>query len=583
MQSKAQYFQEYYNEPPAGQHDNLKSGYKSSYNNQISFVSCGIHVNGIPPNINHCRVLRSTQTGAPVFNYGFNVADAATPTIYHNSLLDHIIEYMNGANPMGLYAVGGTATNTYLGSVVAGGGDVLITKFFNNGAINWTKSIDLNGGNDHAYCIKQSTVAPDKLYITGTTRYPGGDAETFVIKMDTAGVINWTTNVDFNMGVAHSRENIGRYLVEDIFGAVWVAGSSRVVGSADYQGLVFNITNAGNVSLTQRYLFDYGNSDERFYSIRKTNSGDYILGGFTNKYNAPQLSDMFLLKINLNAFPPVPLWDGVYQTNVNSSTSNDSCFDVIERIPTNRPNQPEYYAVGVCQDAMLPTTFETVLKVDLNGIPLGVFAYGNPLNQPNTSYGKAIDIINPGNVQNGGYVTFGTYFINNQLNSHITKAYFNGVSGCQDRVGGYGYHMNNGLLYSMIINAPTIQVNNTTNLTPTLLTANATNQCYNLNVGGGNNYKTGLNEETEKTNNITAYPNPIDFTNELHLKLTANENAIYTIEVLDAMGRSVLLAEKNISTGDNDFTLKLPELNAGIYFLKVNSPDKQSISKLIKQ
>jgi hypothetical protein len=47
--------------------------------------------------------------------------------------------------------------------------------------------------------------------------------------------------------------------------------------------------------------------------------------------------------------------------------------------------------------------------------------------------------------------------------------------------------------------------------------------------------------------------------------------------------RNVLLSEQNSIIGDNDFTVKLPELSSGIYFLKVNNPNGQVISKLVKE
>lgn len=579
MQSKAQYFQAYYNEPPVGQHDFLYSGFKSVIADQTSFVACGIHLLGPPPNTNHSRILRTDQTGTPIFNFGFDVADAATPTIYHNSKLNHIIEYKNAANPKGLFAVGGAVSNPALGSIVTGGGDVLITKFFNNGAINWTASIDLNGGNDRAFCIKQSTLFQDRLYICGSTQYPSGDAETFVIRIDTAGAIIWSANVDFNMGVAHSRENIGRYLVEDAIGDIWVVGSSRIVGSADYQSLLFKISPLGGVYATSKFLYDFGASDERFYSIRKNvTPGEFIIGGLTTKYNVVQFSDMHILKMNLNANPPLVVWEGVYNVNVNSPTSKDTCFDVIERAN----NALQYYAVGAGQDGISGHCYETVLKLDVNGVPLNAFAYGNNV-APNRSLGYAIDIVNHTPALNAGFVTFGTYFANNQLNSHITKAYFNGVSGCNDPAAGSGYSLNNNLLSSGILNAPVVSVNTTTNLTPSLISAINTTLCYSVAPGGGSNAKTGMNEVNGKVNTIVAYPNPIDYSNELHLQINTDEATVYTMEILDAMGRSILTNEQNSIVGDNDFIVKLPELSAGIYFLKINNPNGQIITKLIKQ
>lgn len=41
--------------------------------------------------------------------------------------------------------------------------------------------------------------------------------------------------------------------------------------------------------------------------------------------------------------------------------------------------------------------------------------------------------------------------------------------------------------------------------------------------------------------------------------------------------------KQNCIVGDNDFTIKLPELNSGIYFLKVNNPNGQVITKLVKE
>ncbi len=47
--------------------------------------------------------------------------------------------------------------------------------------------------------------------------------------------------------------------------------------------------------------------------------------------------------------------------------------------------------------------------------------------------------------------------------------------------------------------------------------------------------------------------------------------------------RSILKSEQNNNVGDNNFTVKLAELSSGIYFLKINNPNGQIITKLIKQ
>ena len=86
---------------------------------------------------------------------------------------------------------------------------------------------------------------------------------------------------------------------------------------------------------------------------------------------------------------------------------------------------------------------------------------------------------------------------------------------------------------------------------------------------------TTLNTDSFELNQLAIYPNPSN--NIFFIKL--QDNTAYDLKVTDITGKE-LFAKKQISAG-SPFPLQMEGYSSGIYFLKINSNNKQTIRKLI--
>jgi len=84
----------------------------------------------------------------------------------------------------------------------------------------------------------------------------------------------------------------------------------------------------------------------------------------------------------------------------------------------------------------------------------------------------------------------------------------------------------------------------------------------------------GINDVNQK---VSMFPNPLQADAPLHLSLEyAGE---YLVTVLDQSGKVVQRFEKTL---EQDARLDLDELNAGVYFLSLESDDLRSVSKFVR-
>nr|WP_243878603.1 T9SS type A sorting domain-containing protein [Winogradskyella sp. DF17] len=101
-------------------------------------------------------------------------------------------------------------------------------------------------------------------------------------------------------------------------------------------------------------------------------------------------------------------------------------------------------------------------------------------------------------------------------------------------------------------------------------------QAFNIitTAGVANEYNGILNlEEEQALTDITIYPNPASDT----IYLEGLQGAISSIEIFSITGQLVKQIEKDF------VTINVKPLETGVYFLKINSKDKQRILKFIKE
>jgi hypothetical protein len=80
-------------------------------------------------------------------------------------------------------------------------------------------------------------------------------------------------------------------------------------------------------------------------------------------------------------------------------------------------------------------------------------------------------------------------------------------------------------------------------------------------------------------NDITLYPNPA---NELtHIRIPLVETSNLTIQVVDAMGRTIQFKDYGKMSGDQIYPLLTHNFTPGIYYIKIQANDKFGIKKLM--
>ena len=92
---------------------------------------------------------------------------------------------------------------------------------------------------------------------------------------------------------------------------------------------------------------------------------------------------------------------------------------------------------------------------------------------------------------------------------------------------------------------------------------------------------TGANE-IEILVNAKVYPNPIDGTSQLELNLT--ESGEFNLTLVNVVGQQLSAVSKNLTTGLNRISLNefSSDLNAGFYFIQINSEKGQKTVRFVK-
>lgn len=84
---------------------------------------------------------------------------------------------------------------------------------------------------------------------------------------------------------------------------------------------------------------------------------------------------------------------------------------------------------------------------------------------------------------------------------------------------------------------------------------------------------TNLNVEKIEEGNIDVYPNPL-IGNNLFVNFYAENKEEYTLKLYSNIGQEIVSQINTSKKGLNTFELKIPNLNSGIYYLKINNQKK---------
>jgi hypothetical protein len=433
----------------------------------------------------------------------------------------------------------------------------------------------------HKPMIVESPSTPGRYYICGDQA-----ARTYVIKVNALGTTAFENIYDNIWSEA-------RAIIESPYNPNEVVVVGRCDPGAGLATEAFFLkldANNGNV-LNFNCYSDGGNGDEWFTSIQpaaSTNAGSngYIIGG--RVVSSILLNYTYIpWMIKLDPAGNV-LWStliepaGGFELEIN---------DVFERYnpwaAAQGLNPYEYYGVAGCTANGADNM--TIWKLDDNGLnsllpnefiyPLG--AGGNIWYAQSSTQ---LEVIGDGSNAGDGFQAWSTDYAGN--NHIFTRAYFNGVIGCNEILSRWRWHQGPKMTINPntnIINFPPDCANNTFNLITPGVNAAIGAYCWAQTVGGGsNNRATAITENKLNSEGQGVYPSPTN--GKALVSFNAADNSTVIIEVRNSLGQVIktTTAVKS-NAGSYQEEIDFESLNAapGVYFVNVTVDRAATSHKII--
>ncbi len=420
------------------------------------------------------------------------------------------------------------------------------------------------------------------FYITGTVD-PGimGNFWIFVIKIDQAGNIMWSIVDDIVNSTAISRD-WAKGIVESPYSPsgtpeLAVVGQTYDGGGSSDAFFLRLDANSGT-SLAPVNLYGTTTSNEIFNSIKISNNAasgapGFIIGGSSDVNSGGANRDFWLVQTDDQGNP---FWSYTYDYN-GGSGNNDYNTDIIERL--NNAGFYEYYLGGHTSNGNLGAADLVVIKTDDLGNAIGQFTYGSPFDDIGT-YLDFYDHMGP-----DGLSIFGTYNGGSVglMDSYHVKAYFNGLSGCNEDIG-----MTHGLTGPSFLMNLQDRLNTTFKNTPmsaTLSGAKDANLCFNFSIPGGSNARIAP-DEPKGDKEAKVSPNPIaQGVQYAALEVEIEQPTTAQVSVYDMLGRTYYSQTFTLVKGKNNLVLDITDINMaqGMYTVKVQGDNlNQNIMWLVK-
>ncbi len=193
----------------------------------------------------------------------------------------------------GGYAIGGYSTSFGSG----GPGDFYVIKIDSNGVGQWTETIGGGGDDGVPYTIIQSK---DGGYALAgyTLSYGAGNADVYVVKLDSAGNLKWTRTVGGPLGDA------GYSICETYDKGYAITGyeAETTFGAGSDDVYLIKLDSLGNLLWTKTLG---GTKNDQGWSIIQSKDSGLVIAGFTASFGAGS-QDIYLAKTNASG---TLLWD----------------------------------------------------------------------------------------------------------------------------------------------------------------------------------------------------------------------------------------------------------------------------------
>lgn len=186
----------------------------------------------------------------------------------YGTALSDLVTGVRQCNDGGIIICGYTISGAF------GDNDIFITKLNGSGEVVWSNLYG-GAGNDQAVSIEKTS--DGSFIISGTTSSFSGSFDPFTIKINQAGVVEWSRYYRF------WNEDYCNALVQTGDGGYILTGYTNSFQIGGYDIYAIKLDQSGSIMWARAYggtQNDYGNS------IRSTPEGGYIIGGYTFSYGS---------------------------------------------------------------------------------------------------------------------------------------------------------------------------------------------------------------------------------------------------------------------------------------------------------
>ncbi len=167
-----------------------------------------------------------------------------------------------------------------------GGYDLYLIKLDSAGNLQWTRTI---GGTNYEWGFALIQTADLGFVIAGRTLSFGqGSWDVYVVKVDSAGNLQWTRTI------GGSGNDQARSIVQTYDGGYALAGYTTSFGQGNNDIYVIKLDSAGNLQWTKTIG---GNAEDRGYAIIQTSDSGYAIAGYTTSFGQGN-RDVYLVKLD---------------------------------------------------------------------------------------------------------------------------------------------------------------------------------------------------------------------------------------------------------------------------------------------
>jgi len=194
----------------------------------------------------------------------------------------------------GIYSVVQTPGNGFVLAGIttlygAGGSDLYVVKVDSAGTMQWTRTVGGTGMEMVTPGTKISKTSDGGFVMAGSTSsFGSGGTDLFAIKLNSSGGLQWSR------AIGGTGDEMGHSVVQTSNKGYIMSGSTTSFGAGNYDAYMVLLDSTGTLVWTRT---TGGGASEAGYSIVETNSGGFMMTGVTSSHGSGN-SDVYLVRLD---------------------------------------------------------------------------------------------------------------------------------------------------------------------------------------------------------------------------------------------------------------------------------------------